>query len=116
MKTKIIGIFTLAVFLTLFANTNAENFYKEKTVDIDISANMICNTSMPLMKKALIKVKGVESVEINQNDKKATVAFDDSITDVSKLEDALSMAGFKANDKEADQIGYQSLPRCCQQK
>ena len=116
MKIKIIGIFTLAIFLVTFANLKAENFYREKTVDIDISENMICNTRMPLMKKALIKVKGVESVEINQNDKKATVTFDDSLTDVSKLEDALSMAGFKANDKEADQMGYQSLPKCCQMK
>ena len=116
MKTKSIVIFAVILFLITAVNLKAEHFFKEKTTDIDISNNMICSMSMPLMKKALKSVKGVESVDIDVNEKKVTVTFDDSLTDLSKLEDVFSKAGFKANDKDADLMGYESLPKCCKTK
>src|SRR5438876_4621304 len=108
MKTKIIATFTVIILLITLVNLKAEHIYREKTVEIDVSGNMICGMSMPIMKKALKKVKGVESVDIDVNEKKAIVTFNDSETDLSKLEDALTKAGFKADDKEADLMGYES--------
>jgi|GEM_PF-2596775 len=116
MKTKIIAILNVVILLITVSTLNAKSLYSEKTTTIDLSTNMICNTSMGIIKKALKKTKGVETVEFDANAKNVTVTYDDSITDVSKLETIISAAGFKANDKEADQMAYESLPGCCKTK
>lgn len=112
-KIKIIGIFTLILFLITLVNLKAEHLYSEKTVEIDLTGDMICHTSMSIIKKALKKVDGVESVEFDAGNKKVTVTYDDSMTDLSKLETAITASGFNANSKEADMTAYESLPGCC---
>ena len=113
MKTKIITVLNVIVLLITVSSLNAKTFYSEKTTTIDLSSNMICNTSIGIIKKVLKKSKGVESVEFDANAKNVMVTYDDSVTDVGKLETIISGAGFKANDKEADQMAYESLPPCC---
>ena len=113
MKTKIIGTLTVILFLITLVNLKAEHFYSDKTAEIDLSGNMICFTSMGIIKKALNKVKGVESIEFDSGNKKVNITYDDSLTDLSKLENAITSSGFKANDKEADMSAYESLPGCC---
>lgn len=113
MKTKIIGLLIVIIFLTTLINLKAEHAYSEKTVVIDLSTNMICTMSMNIIKKALNKVKGVENIEFDVDSKMVTVTFDDSLTNLSKLEKVLTDAGFNANDKDADLMAYESLPKCC---
>ncbi|MGH2575180.1 MAG: cation transporter [Ignavibacteria bacterium] len=115
LSISMLVILLLSVFVSK-DDLEAYNKYDDKTVEIDLSGNMICNTSISLMKKALKKIRGVEKVEIDRINQKAIVTFDDSKTNLNKLEDTLSKAGFKANDKEADMMAYESLPECCKIK
>ena len=116
MKTKIIGLLTVIIFLITLVNLKAENNYSEKTVVIDLSTNMICTISMNIIKKALNKANGVQNIEFDVDSKLVTVTFDDSLTNLSKLEKILTDSGFNANDKPADLMAYESLPKCCKIK
>jgi len=113
MKTKIILLFAVTMFLVSVINSNADYRNDTKTTTIDISSNMICHVSISIIEKAFKKAKGIESVEIDRNEKIITITYNDSKTDLAKLEKVLTKAGFKANGKDADMMGYDSLPDCC---
>lgn len=114
---KIIKIFLIITILSVLSLINVKTGISgDKTTEVDLSQNMICNTSMGIIKKTLKRVDGVNSVDFDVESNKATVTFDDSVTDLSKIETALTNAGFKANDKDADLMAYESLPGCCKRK
>ncbi len=112
-KLKLALLLTFAFFLMTGASSRAVNSSGDKTVDIDLSGNMICRTSLSIIEKTLKRIDGVEKIEIDRENKVAHVTIDDSLTSLAKLENALSKAGFKANDKEPDLMGYEDLPDCC---
>lgn len=116
MKTKIIVLFAVTMFIASVINSNADYKSDTKTTTIDISGNMICHVSISIIEKAFKKAKGIESVEIDRNEKTITITYDDTKTNLEKLEKVLTKAGFKANDKDADMMGYDSLPDCCKIK
>jgi len=62
---------------------------------------------------ALDKVKGVKSYSVNLDGKKVTVTYDDSITNITKIENAITKAGYGANNKKADKKAYEKLDGCC---
>jgi len=47
------------------------------------------------------------------NDKIAKVKFDNSKTKLSKIEDAITAAGYQANDKPENKEAYNNLLDCC---
>jgi len=87
-------------------------FAGEKTVEISLPT-VQCPTCEKTIKKALNKVDGFMNIEIDLETKKATVTYDDSKTDLSKIEDGIAGAGYDANDKKADQTAYSNLNSCC---
>lgn len=96
--------------------TDKKETTNEKTTIIDLSSDMICETSMPIMKKALMKVNGVKSVKFDEDIKNVKVVYDASLTDVKHLENAIIQTGYDANGKEGDAAAYQKLPGCCKIK
>lgn len=116
MKTKIITLFSVIFLLASVINSNADYTIDIKTTTINISDNMICHMSVRIIEKTLKKAKGVKTVEVDRNEKSVTITYDDSKTNLEKLEKVLTKAGFKANDKDADMMGFDSLPDCCQVK
>ncbi len=44
---------------------------------------------------------------------KVTVAYDPEVADVSKIENAISNAGYQANETSANAEVYKNLPGCC---
>ena len=66
------------------------------------------------MEKALKEVDGVQSVAVDLEAKTAKVTFDDKVTNVPTLEQAVAKVGYAANDKKADPDAYANLPSCCQ--
>lgn len=63
--------------------------------------------------KALDKLEGIKDYEIDIDGKKLTVTFNDGITDLSKIENAISKAGYDANETKADKKAYDKLNNCC---
>lgn len=58
---------------------------------------MNCAACPITVKKALKNVKGVNSVEVNFDNKKARVSFDDAKTNVNVLTHATGDAGYPSN-------------------
>jgi mercuric ion binding protein len=76
-------------------------------------SSMQCNTCKKNITKALKKVDGVSDFNINVDAKVAKIKFDKSKTDLSKIENAITAAGYDANDKKADPTAYENLDDCC---
>lgn len=68
-----------------------------RTVTLDIP-NASCELCAPIVKKALSRVAGVQSVKVEEGKKgaAATVTFDDAKTTVDALVDASTNAGYPA--------------------
>lgn len=94
------------LFLCGFSNTI------EKTTEISLPT-IQCGSCVRTIEKALNKLDGITNIDIDVENKKATITFDDSKTDLSKIEDAIASAGYDANDKKADQTAYNKLHTCC---
>lgn len=61
---------------------------------------MNCPMCPITVKKALNKIDGVASVEINYQKKEAVITFDDEKTSIASLIDATTNAGFPASVRE----------------
>mgnify|MGYP003542649042 CR=1 FL=1 len=75
--------------------------------------SMQCNICKKNIEKAVNKVPGIIDVKVNKDEKVAHINFDKSKTDLTKIEGAITMAGYDANDKKADPSAYQNLDDCC---
>lgn len=74
---------------------------------------MQCNICKKNIEKAVNKVPGTIDVKVDKNEKVAHINYDKSKTDLTKIENAITMAGYDANDKKADPTAYQELDDCC---
>lgn len=84
----------------------------EKTAQISLPS-IQCGSCVRTIEKALDKVDGIKNIDIDVENKKAVVTYDDSKTDLSKIEDGIAGAGYDANEKKADQTAYSNLHICC---
>ena len=86
-------------------------------VTTDISLPTVqCGMCEKTISKALDKVKGIKEYDIDIDNKKVKVVFDDEVTDLTKIETAISKAGYAANESKADQKAYDKLHDCCKVK
>ena len=74
---------------------------------------MQCNVCKGTIETAVNNVDGVNHVNVIVNDKIAKVKFDKIKTELTEIENAITSAGYQANDKPADSEAYNSLPGCC---
>jgi copper chaperone CopZ len=74
---------------------------------------MQCGTCKKNIEGAVKKLDGVEDVNVTVKEKTATVKFDKSKTDLSKIEGVIVSAGYQANDKPANKEAYDKLEDCC---
>lgn len=74
---------------------------------------MQCGTCKKNIEKAVKKIDGVNDVNVVVKDKIANINYDKSKTDLNKIEGAIVMAGYQANDKPADKEAYDKLEDCC---
>lgn len=75
--------------------------------------SMQCATCKKNIEAAVSKVDGVINVNVDKSEKVAHINFDKSKTDVSKIENAITAAGYDANDKKKDMKAYENLDDCC---
>lgn len=72
-----------------------------------------CETCEKNLNKALKKVAGVEKFKVDIEGKVIHINYDKNVTSVSKIENAITSAGYDANDKKADPTAYDKLDNCC---
>lgn len=99
-----------------FFNTEAGSKFEQRTTTVDLQTNMICGQARKIIEKALMKVSGVIEASVETADRVAIVKYDDTKTSIAEIENAITKAGYDANDKKADPEAYDKLPDCCKTK
>jgi copper chaperone CopZ len=72
-----------------------------------------CDICKKKISKALKKVNGINSFEVDIDNKVVHVKYDNSQTNLNKIEEAIALAGYDANNKKADPDAYEKLDDCC---
>ena len=72
-----------------------------------------CGGCQDTITEALTAVAGVSLVQVNLDDKMATVTYNPGQTNESALVQAIVQSGYQANDQQPDANAYANLPDCC---
>ena len=72
-----------------------------------------CETCEKNLNNALKKVAGIEKYKVDIEGKVIHVNYDRNVTTISKIENAITSAGYDANDKKANPEAYDKLDNCC---
>ena len=106
MKTKNLSLaaFFMFVLVAVFAGNKVEK--------VKVYGN--CDMCKTRIEKAAKAVDGVASANRDKKTKMIDIAFDDSKTDVDKVEIAIAKAGHDAEMHKATDEAYSKLPSCCQ--
>lgn len=89
---KIYPAFIFAIF------TASPVWAATQTVTLSVP-DMSCPACPITVKKALSKVDGVSTINVNFDKREATVVFDDTKTKISNLTEATEMAGYPSSLK-----------------
>ena len=106
MKTKILSL------VTLFLLGTAAVFAGHKSEKFKVYGN--CGMCEKRIEKAALAVDGVSKADWNKETKMINVVFDDSKTDVHKVQMAIAKAGHDTEMHKAKDEVYNKLPACCQ--
>lgn len=113
MKSRVFALLVIgATAIGMAGWVGCSSKLEATTVEVQLST-MQCAACSNTIEKALTKVDGVQSVEVDLEAKTAKVTFDGSVTNVPALEQAVVKAGYAANDKKADPDAYAQLAACC---
>lgn len=92
--------------------TAGNNNNNVEVVEIKIPT-VQCGTCKMNLTKAFKRVDGINSYDISIDNKIVKINYDKSKTDLDKIEGAIVMAGYQANDKPANKESYDKLQACC---
>jgi mercuric transport protein len=102
------------ILTVVFAAAMTSDIYAGDNEKVTVSVPTIqCGTCKKNITTALKNIDGVLKVQVDMKNKTAAVTYDDSKTSVNSLEDAITAAGYDANDKKADPVAYEKLDECC---
>lgn len=105
MRTKILSL------VALFMMGAVSVFAGNKTEKIEVKGN--CGMCKTRIEKAAITVDGVSKAEWDKETKKLEVVFDDSKTDIHKIQMAIAKVGHDTGMHKAEDDVYNKLPGCC---
>lgn len=104
MRTKILIMALFLGTIAVFAGNKTEKF----------KVSGICGMCKNRIETAAKSVDGVISADWNKETKMMEVTFDDSKTDIIKVEMAIAKAGHDTDKFKASDEAYNALPACCQ--
>lgn len=107
MKTKI-SLITLLMLVGLMSYASTET----KTEKFKVYGN--CGMCEARIEKAAKSIEGVTTADWNKETKTIEVTFDDSKTDMNKIELAIAKVGHDTDNYKAKDETYNELPGCCQ--
>ena len=112
MKTITSKYLSAVIAAAVMLVISVQAYAGDENTEISVNS-IVCGMCVKKVEKTLKKVEGVKEVKVDLDEKKAYVTFDNSLTDISKLEDAITAAGYDANEKKADPEAYEKLHGCC---
>ena len=105
MKTKALSL------AALFMMGAVSVFAGNKTEKIEVKGN--CGMCEKRIEKAALGVDGVSKADWNKETKQLEVVFDDTKTDLDKVEIAIAKIGHDTPKHKASDAVYKALPDCC---
>ena len=105
MKTKVLML--VALFLLGAGSVFAGN----KTEKIEVKVN--CGMCETRIEKAALAVDGVSKADWNKETKQMELVFDDTKTNLDKIEVAIAKVGHDTPKHKASEAVYKELPECC---
>lgn len=72
-----------------------------------------CESCWPRLERAVYNVKGVKRVDLELSDTTLHVVFNPARTTADQIRQAISNAGYDADDVKAIAEGYKTLDACC---
>ncbi len=75
-----------------------------------------CGMCKAKIEGALKESPGIQPIEVDVKTKMAHINYDVMKTTPAKIEEAITMLGYQANDSVADLTAYGKLPMCCKVK
>lgn len=114
MKTKKLGLLTLALIAIslLSINSYAKDIQHNKKITIKLNS-IQCNMCVDKITEAIKSVDGVVKTKVNLGKKTASITYNADITSKEEIENAITAAGYDANEKPADKEAYEKLHSCC---
>jgi len=115
-RTKLLISIAIMLIVTSFASialTYSANNVKTETIKLN---SIVCNQCVDRLNKVIGSIDGVSNIDISLAEKQAVVTFDESKTSLEKIENAITSAGYNANDKLANKDAFDNLPECCKMK
>jgi copper chaperone CopZ len=105
MKTKVLSL------VALFVMGAFSVFAADKTEKIEVKGN--CGMCEKRIEKAVSAVEGVSKADWNKETKKLELTFDDTKTNLDKIEVAVAKVGHDTPNHKASTAVYDELPGCC---
>jgi copper chaperone CopZ len=98
---KAIQLRLVLLLALLFSISIAAEAQKDKKTAVTFSVvGLDCENCQKKVEKNIAYEKGVQDLKVNLKEKKVTVTFDSSKTDVKKLTAAFKKIGFEAKEEE----------------
>jgi len=105
MKTKVLSLVVMFFFGTFMV------FAANKTKKVEVKGN--CGMCEKRIETAALAVPGVSKADWDKETKNLEVVFDNSKTNVDKVEVAIAKVGHDTKNHKASEEVYNKLPGCC---
>ncbi len=116
---KLMKIITIGLSL-IMAVSCSKSDDEDKTLEVDESEivtvnlpSIQCGMCEKTIKGGLSKREGVVSIDVNIDEKNATVVYEAGLIDLAGIEKAIAGLGYQANETMAVSEAYNDLTKCC---
>jgi copper chaperone CopZ len=90
------------------------SFGQKGVEEVKFKTSAKCGMCKKRIERDLSLTKGVESADLNLDDKVVTVKYKTKKASAKDIQDAITMIGYDANESIANQKSHDRLPGCCQ--
>ncbi|OGU14261.1 MAG: hypothetical protein A2X61_16750 [Ignavibacteria bacterium GWB2_35_12] len=107
-------IFLLAAFV--FTTTAMAQEQDTTIKEARIKTSAVCGHCKAKIEKAVNKLDGIESADLDSETKIVTVQYHSDVVTLENIKLAINKAGYDADDMTADKDAFDKLPKCCKNK
>lgn len=115
MKNPISTLFILLFGLLAFS-ANAQTQEVTIKVGFDCDHYQECETGQSRLEKHLMYTKGIKAIKWDPKTTSVVLQYNAGKTTVEQIREAISKAGYDADEVKADPKAYTKLDACCQKK
>lgn len=108
------------LIISLFLITSTSFGQNSKFETVEIKTEIFCDHCLRcescytnIFYTVKKQVKGIKKIDVNPETNTITVKYKTTLTNLEKIEEAITSAGYKANERPAKPIAYQNLEACC---